>query len=407
MPRKRKSDFDQAFLDSVAAPPSIYPAGHEAATKIDSKNETRLLLCVININSKYAFARMLPFTSKRGGRDKEYDPSAPLDENGQRGVNIGGERYKIVGQAYSQPKVIGAMAAIIGEDAADEQKWLETKLPKGENGKLKDKSDLWKGGDLPWPNGKFLFRTIYKDAGAEFGKQFDTWCMSRKIQHTVFGPTTGKKTRLGIVERFNRTLRELYFKHIEGLPKTDLSHYFTVVLPQILALYNRGRNHQSIEKFEKWKRGMKPSDTFPEGLAFTPKYMMSGANRLKWIDWKKKETARVTDIYKDEEAFLSTKPKASYLKVIINIKKGKGKAPYEMRDPFGKSTQGTYSKPYQILKKNVNKNFYTGSVQDAHSFLIQADNKPAGEGTLRLMPYDLDAGPNHPKYLPKIRSKES
>ena len=111
MPRKRKSDFDQAFLDSVAAPPSIYPAGHEAATKIDrrqkrrvkdyypiysdnpggwqadlmflsytnSKNETRLhaILCVININSKYAFARMLPFTSKRGGRDKEYDPSSP------------------------------------------------------------------------------------------------------------------------------------------------------------------------------------------------------------------------------------------------------------------------------------------------------------------------------------------
>ena len=50
--------------------------------------------------------------------DKEYDPAAPLDENGQRGVNIGGKRYKIVGQAYSQAKVIGAMAAII-DDAAD------------------------------------------------------------------------------------------------------------------------------------------------------------------------------------------------------------------------------------------------------------------------------------------------
>ena len=111
----------------------------------------------------------------------------------------------------------------------------------------------------------------------------------------------------------------------------------------------------------------------------------------------------MADIYKNEEAFLSTKPKASYFKGIINMKKGRGKAPYEMRDPFGKSTQGTYSKPYQILKKNVNKNPYTGGVQDAHSFLIQADNKPAGEGTLRLMPYDLDAGPNHPKHIPKIR----
>ena len=72
-----------------------------------------------------------------------------------------------------------------------------------------------------------------------------------------------------------------------------------------------------------------------------------------------------------------------------------------MKNPFGKSTQGTYSKPYQILKKNTNKNPYTGKLQDAHSFLIQADNQPEGEGTLRLMPYDLDAGPKHIKHKPK------
>ena len=75
------------------------------------------------------------------------------------------------------------------------------------------------------------------------------------------------------------------------------------------------------------------------------------------------------------------------------------------KDPFGKSTQETYSKPYQILKKKINKNPYTGKVQDAHSFLPQADNKPAGEGTLRLMPYDLDAGTNHIKHKPKLKPK--
>ena len=93
-----------------------------------------------------------------------------------------------------------------------------------------------------------------------------------------------------MVERFNRTLREMYFKHIDGVRRVDLNHYFTIVLPQILKIYNRGRNHMSIEKFEKWKRGMTPSQSFPKGLAFTPKYMMSGGNRLQWIDWKKKET---------------------------------------------------------------------------------------------------------------------
>jgi len=82
------------------------------------KNETRLhaIFCIININNKYAFARTLPFTATRGGRDKEYDPSEPLDENGEQGGNINGERYevKIKGQAYSQAKVIGALGAIFG-----------------------------------------------------------------------------------------------------------------------------------------------------------------------------------------------------------------------------------------------------------------------------------------------------
>ena len=51
---------------------------------------------------------------------------------------------------------------------------------------------------------------------------------------------------------------------------------------------------------------MTPYQAFPKGLDFTPKYMISGGNRLEWIDWKQKETDRVADLYKDEEAFLST-----------------------------------------------------------------------------------------------------
>ena len=83
---------------------------------------------------------------------------------------------------------------------------------------------------------------------------------------------------------------------------------------------------------------MTPTESFPKGLAFTPKCMLSGGYILEWIDCKKKETASVAYIYKKEEAFLSTKPKASDFKGIINIKKGKGKALYEMKNPFGKST---------------------------------------------------------------------
>ena len=75
------------------------------------------------------------------------------------------------------------------------------------------------GGDLDAPNGTFVFKTIYTDEGQEFRKQFTLFCASRDTHHTRFGPTTGKKTHLGIVERLHRTLRELYYEHIKLYPR--------------------------------------------------------------------------------------------------------------------------------------------------------------------------------------------
>ena len=42
MPRKRKSDFDQSFLDLVEAPPSLYTAEQDEATKIDRRQKRRV-----------------------------------------------------------------------------------------------------------------------------------------------------------------------------------------------------------------------------------------------------------------------------------------------------------------------------------------------------------------------------
>ena len=95
MVRRSREEFDEDFLDAVAAVPDertpIYsdnPAQWQADLMFlpytNAKNETRLhaILCNININ-KYAFARMLPFTATRGGREKDYDPLEPLDESGE------------------------------------------------------------------------------------------------------------------------------------------------------------------------------------------------------------------------------------------------------------------------------------------------------------------------------------
>ena len=83
------------------------------------------IFCIININNKCAFAQVLPFKATRGGRDADYDPSEPLDKNGERGVNINGQRYKVKvkGQAYSQAKAISALRAILDVDAPKEMEW--------------------------------------------------------------------------------------------------------------------------------------------------------------------------------------------------------------------------------------------------------------------------------------------
>ena len=85
-----------------------------------------------HFNNKYAFARVLPFTATKGGRDKDYDALEPSDESGEQGVNIGGVWYKvkIKGQTYLQAKVIGALGAILDMNVPQETEWLETKIPR-------------------------------------------------------------------------------------------------------------------------------------------------------------------------------------------------------------------------------------------------------------------------------------
>ena len=82
----------------------------------------------------------------------------------------------------------------------------------------------------------------------------------------------------------------------------------------------------------------------------------------------------MAEIHK-EVAFLNSQPhpKASYYKGVITSKRGKKGTLYEMRDQFGKGMDGALSKPFQILKKNTNKNHWTGEVQDAQVFLLQSD----------------------------------
>ena len=46
----------------------------------------------------------------------------------------------------------------------------------------------------------------------------------------------------------------------------------------------------------------------PQRTGFTPEYVMRGLSNMEWIDCKEEQTAKVADIYKDEEAFLNSQP---------------------------------------------------------------------------------------------------
>ena len=53
--------------------------------------------------------------------------------------------------------------------------------------------------------------------------------------------------------------------------------------------------------------------------------------------------------------------------------------------------------------KECQQKHWPGATQDAYSFLLQADNKIPGEVTLRLMAFDFDTDPIHPKHILKSR----
>ena len=94
-------------------------SGFDVLPYTNAKNEMRLhaIFCIININNKYAFTRVLPFTATQGGR-MQITILRNLWMKTVNGVNINRQRYevKVKGQAYSQAKVVGALGAILDID---------------------------------------------------------------------------------------------------------------------------------------------------------------------------------------------------------------------------------------------------------------------------------------------------
>ena len=316
------------------------------------------LLCVININSKYAFVKELPFTPQKN-KDSAWRPTTK-------------KVYKVPGTAKSSAKVRDAMMKIL-QDMREEQQYLRFQAP-GAN-----------------PHATFKVKVIYTDDGGEFKGDFQRWCQEKEIRQVRFQPLTGKKTRMGVVERFNRTFRRYYEVYLKTHPETPKK--LNVLIPEIMKEYNREKDHKSIRNF--WRRNVPSNRRMrasggtkgnPISLKFTPMMMMLKGKQTEWMDYKRKQTDKVDSVYAKKITQLQQKPTVRYWKKLILKKKG-AKNDVEGEEQFAKSGSGTLTKPVQVLRQHtyMNKSQKEPVKTLGKSFVV-GSGEHAG---LKLLPYDL------------------
>ncbi len=99
--------------------------------------------------------------------------------------------------------------------------------------------DCFKKLELVYP---FAIHTVQTDNGLEFKKEFEAYLTKRKIKHLFTYPRCPRIN--GVVERFNRTLREDFLNlnlHLVNQPKL-----FHDKLVDYLLFFNTKRPHQSL-----------------------------------------------------------------------------------------------------------------------------------------------------------------
>ena len=119
-------------------------------TNSKGKTKRHSILCMVNINTKYAFARQLIFGAMGNKAEDELWKSSKDDDM---------ESRKPVISRKTATVCKTAMEHIVKDDFEKEEKWF------AEQGH---------------PHVKFKVNVIYTDDGSEFKGVFDEWCRSKK-----------------------------------------------------------------------------------------------------------------------------------------------------------------------------------------------------------------------------------
>jgi hypothetical protein len=183
------------YIDLPKPPPKKKGKGKKVEKKKGRPRKNPIIprlkiavLCVINVNTRFAFAEVTEFTPQEIQDIEESKKSFAT----QQKLNV----EVIKGSNKTPDKVLAAFKKIL----------KDMKELKGR--KLMDESGM-KGYVTKVKGINFKVKTLYTDEGSEFKGSFHSFCKTAKIHHVMFTPSTGTKRRLGIVERFNRTLKDL------------------------------------------------------------------------------------------------------------------------------------------------------------------------------------------------------
>ena len=83
----------------------------------------------------------------------------------------------------------------------------------------------------PNPHATFKVKTLYSDDGRKLKRVFKELCIHNNIRQILFKPSTGKKTKLNVVKKFNRTFRRYYEIYVKTLLGT--SGKLSLLIPEI------------------------------------------------------------------------------------------------------------------------------------------------------------------------------
>ena len=294
------------------------------------------LLNVININTKFAFSQPTTFKKKE---DQGYGSSNPKNKKGAVMIKVFNKSAKLTLQAFE--KILSQMKALNARE--DFQK---------------------KGVHLQ-------IDTLYVDEGGEFQKEFAQYCSNQGVHLVVFPAQAGTKRKMGIVERFNRTLRRyLEFKWAKDKERVWTKLSIQQALPHILEKYNFEKKHTSIRKFQRWTQGLKgKKEQMKRGLLATPFFMSTPAREHQFMKYKKQQRKKTETFYKPQiEKLLKPHIPVRYF------------LPKDKEEAFHKSGKSTLSTPQVVVDRHQYQQ--GGKVRVGDSFQLQ--------GTpFRVMPYDV------------------